>query len=398
MHDSPGKRQQGDRMKGIRVSTIALLMFASLGAMPAEARVPADPAGAGRYAVGRQSFTLTDPAPGRGGPSIMFDVFHPARIPRGAVKSSLNLVFTQLELPDVYADVPFARGKFPIVVFSHGSQTFGLQSYTLLRQLASYGFIVVTLTHGGDSVYDVVFNSASPCCAEIIKDRYADVEFALDVALWSYHSHHNGWTGLWGHSFGSWTALAVAGGFTNANLLGGPVDLAPDPRIDAIVLMGPAVFPAFVPDGEAGARLPEDFPVLIVGGTVDQITPTSLAQRVWDEAPGSRKFWLEITRADHGNPSNVCDFRDAFENAPNPVPESLLQSIALTATRACDPAITLPPPFVNIIAGSVIVPFFEKQLKGNDAMETWLSRGRVNRWGSHVRYRRCSPALGTCDR
>src|SRR5687768_11675989 len=115
---------------------------ASPGLPPA----PPDPGVTGPYAVGRTTFTVTDPA--RSGRTLQVDAWYPSDPAAASAfpRSVIDLVYTKLESPLAHADPPVAvpptAAGFPLVVFSHGATAIRFQSYSLMEHLASHGYVV----------------------------------------------------------------------------------------------------------------------------------------------------------------------------------------------------------------------------------------------------------------
>ncbi len=113
----------------------------------------------------------------------------------------------------------------PLVLFSHGFAGHRRQSTFFCTHLASHGYAVVALDHGGNTLADMVQAAVDsgrtrPDVDEVlggyVVDRPADVRFVLDAigalrvtALAGRVSVQA--VGLSGHSFGGWTTLVAAG-------------------------------------------------------------------------------------------------------------------------------------------------------------------------------------------
>jgi predicted dienelactone hydrolase len=225
-----------------------------------------------------------------------------------------------------------AGGPYPVVVFSPGF-ALGTGSYAWLAEhLASHGFVVVAVQHSE------ALDPSGLWQATI--DRPADVTAVLDfLQARSAPGRDFGglvnldWVAVLGHSYGGYTALAVAGArFDTAGLRaacqsggrpGGELafqcgallphlgDLAAraglasvphsgwtsraDPRVDAVVTMaGDAAM--FGPDGLSELTVP----LLAIGGTSDSDSPfawgTALA---YEHASSPRKAEVALVGAGH---------------------------------------------------------------------------------------------------
>jgi predicted dienelactone hydrolase len=149
--------------------------------------------------------------------------------------------------------------SFPVIVFSHGNGNNAIDHAYLLEALASYGYIVAAPDHlndtQDDSRIDFINGLAGapvlPCfdgakwpslCAhtsvsESMIERFHDVQAILDtLPSWFGHRVDMDRVGMMGHSRGSVTTLAVAGGSTD---LGFSALTGEDgrPRIKALLVL-----------------------------------------------------------------------------------------------------------------------------------------------------------------
>jgi dienelactone hydrolase len=196
--------------------------------------------------------------------------------------ASLDLLVTDIALPGVRRDADVATGeRFPLVVFSHGSGGVRFQSWFLLQALASHGYVVVAPDHAGNTSLDLLMGTSEPFPV-VASNRPRDVSFAIDRMLARSSEPTDLLAGavdgsriaVAGHSFGGFTALAVAGGY------GG---LAPDERVDAIIPIAAAS--DALSDAELAAV---DVPTLLLAGVSDEtVSLDAAAERPWAEISGS---------------------------------------------------------------------------------------------------------------
>lgn len=157
---------------------MALLMMAALLAATQSPLPQPD----GRYAVGVRRFELVDtsrkgvaedeadqlralpaivwyPAEKSDGPPARY--FTPSEAAVEVPALARNFLFDPAEVADfgairthAVADAPPLHGatRFPVVVFSHGYWLYPSQNDGLFEELASHGYIVVSIDHPGDSV------------------------------------------------------------------------------------------------------------------------------------------------------------------------------------------------------------------------------------------------------
>ena len=226
-------------------------------------------------------------------------------------------------------DAEVAKGRFPLVVFSHGSCGIPNQSVFLMQALASRGFILAAPPHPGNTF------SADCMTPENLLDAYAnrpaDVGFVADSFLGfgrdkgsPFHRHvHPKRLGVTGHSFGGQTTLRVA---------------ATDRRFRAALALAPA------------ATRPEDAlviraPLMVITGELDSLTPFETdAVPSYGLGTGPR-YLVEILRTGH------CAF------------------IPLCAEEFCGvgcEAGTLGPAEANALVLRYAVPFMLRYLKGDE--------------------------------
>lgn len=109
------------------------------------------------------------------------------------------------------------KDRFPLILFSHGSEGHRFNQHYLAEFMASHGFICASIEHDGDNVLD---NSMSKLL-DNLWHRPLDVKFALNSLL-SHEFKNNiklDSIGFAGHSFGGYTGLALLGATVNfANL------------------------------------------------------------------------------------------------------------------------------------------------------------------------------------
>jgi predicted dienelactone hydrolase len=239
------------------------------------------------------------------------------------------------------ADAPIdgARGAFPLVIFSHGYALNPAWYSQLVEHYASRGFVVLAPEHQEN---DWLQASAASF------DRPADVKRTLDLAE-TLGGPGGEWEGLIdltnvavvGHSYGGYTALAVAGGrfdlgpfharcgalaaddpraflcapflgreaemATRAGLAAVPGGLWPttmaDPRVTAIVSMAGDAF-LMNESGLASVTVP----MMALGGTVDFATPWDWGAKLsYDNVSSRAKSLVAFEGADHMIPVNPCE-------------------------------------------------------------------------------------------
>jgi dienelactone hydrolase len=218
-----------------------------------------------------------------------------------------------------------SRGPFPLLMFSHGSGGDPGSYISLTEYLASHGYIVVAPEHTGDRFVDYYALGLTglgcetllsrPCPDDVAKsavDRPQDISFVLDRVLAGNASVapaaiDTARIGMYGHSFGGYTALAVAGGTVSGAL--------PDSRIKAIApLSPPASAFAFVDPGLVPLIGNIEVPTLVSFGTADQSSGINLVEQGreiftdLDTRAVGEKYRVEIRRGVHNGVTDFCAF------------------------------------------------------------------------------------------
>ncbi|KAF3884147.1 MULTISPECIES: alpha/beta hydrolase [Nostocales] len=140
-------------------------------------------------------------------------------------------------LTDIY--LPNAQGRVPVIVVSHGLGSDSSNFAYVATYLASYGFAVVVPNHPGSdtkqlrSLLNGKTNEVAP--PDEFQNRPLDIKYVLDQLedRNKFDSRYKGrlnlqQVGVFGHSFGGYTALALAGAKINFE------QLAKDCRENAI--------------------------------------------------------------------------------------------------------------------------------------------------------------------
>jgi predicted dienelactone hydrolase len=218
-----------------------------------------------------------------------------------------------------FENLPIARGhdSFPAIIFSPGHQTNVIDYTYTLEALASFGFIVTAPDHLNDTLDDVridFINSEAqfeliPCfdalpgpCArpdvpKSMTDRAHDISAVIDaLPAWFGDRVDSSRVGVFGHSRGTVTALAAAGGSTAWGF-------SADPRVSAI--MGLAI-------GAPAITFAADIqnvtvPALLVAGALDTTAPPEISQAAFDMLGSSDKAIILIANAKHRHfESGLC--------------------------------------------------------------------------------------------
>ena len=286
----------------------------------AEAPPGEDP---GEYAVGRRTEQVTDAS--RADRALAVEVWYPAEAEAPPTPYELIPgVGFESELASVDS-APSTDGPFPLVVFSHGSGGLRQQSASIVETIASHGFVVVAADHVGNTAIDNLIGTQTSFEVSA-RNRVLDVGLLIDeveAGRLAAGLADPDRIAVMGHSFGGFTALAVAGGYE---------DIEPDARIDAIVPLAPAS--SRISD-EALAAI--DIPMLIITGSDDQTTPVEDESTRPLELVGGPATLVEIDGGTHEVVTNICDILEAVSAPGAPVPEGAVAAAEGLAGTTCEP-------------------------------------------------------------
>jgi predicted dienelactone hydrolase len=257
----------------------AVLLVLLLVPRLAAARV--DVTGPGPFQAGVTTLSLTKPSETTGEPRQLDTiVWYPAVDGTGA-EDRLGL-----------RDATVRKGRWPLVIFSHGSCGLPAQSVFFTTRLATWGFVVAAPPHPGNRITDGFPGcSAGPAIADSFLNRVADVRFTIDQMLAQARDPASRFSrklnpkriGMSGHSFGGHTTLRIA---------------AEEPRVRAALALAPAII--------AIESLRIDIPTMVQGGELDTSTPYETATLgAWAMLTGPR-FLVELLAAGHFAFSDVC--------------------------------------------------------------------------------------------
>jgi predicted dienelactone hydrolase len=300
--------------QGAAVRTLPILAFITIARVATGADDYTTP---GPFPIGFTTVDLTKTSVTTGEPRLLATlVWYPAVGGTGTVEGRY------------LRDADVAKGRFPVVVFSHGSCGFPGQSPFLMEALASRGFILAAPPHPGNTFTADCFQSSN--LADAAQNRPADVIFVADSfvafgrdAASRFHRRVKPKRlGVSGHSFGGYTTLRVA---------------AADRRFKAALALAPAV-----PAEQEQVRSP----LMVMVGEVDSLTPVDT-----DAVPSyglgiGHRYLVEILRTGH------CAF------------------IPLCAEQFCGAGCEpqhLTTPEANALVLRYAVPFLLRYLKGDRA-------------------------------
>jgi predicted dienelactone hydrolase len=247
-------------------------------------------------------------------------------------------------------------GPFPVIIFSHGLGGSRMGYSYLGEYWASYGFISIHVQHlGSDSavLWPPGQMEAAMRNLQNYVDRPKDISFAIDEAT-AMNAAPGPWHGKFdlnhigvaGHSFGAYTAMAIAG--ANPTWPSGEVEQLGDPRVKAVVAMS---VPHLKEQDFAGVHIP----ALHFTGTEDKIrivgTDSVTYRRLpYDQSPGPNTYLVIFKGGEH---MSFSGREGMLETASDKARDAHIHDLVLRATTA----------------------FWDAYLRGNAKAGDWLSKG-----------------------
>lgn len=214
---------------------------------------------------------------------------------------------------NVSMDGSIAEGPQTLVVISHGTGGSHLLYRTLAAHLARNGFVVAMPEHPRNNRN----NNDLAGTAENLGNRPRHIRLVID---WAFSSDAFGSSlqpntaAIIGHSLGGYTALATAGGLPTAFPNETPeqqprkIEVIPDDRVKALVLLAPATVWFMAPDALREVRIP----ILMLTAEKDPHTPEIHGEIVKRGVP-------DKTLIEHRVVTNAGHF--SFQS---PFPESMI--------------------------------------------------------------------------
>jgi len=283
-----------------------------------------DPRDFGPYAPGVRVRTFTKPSARDGSPRALETViWYPAAAGAGPLDAENGGVLD--------APVDASGGPYPVVMFSHGSCGYARQSLYLTPLLASWGFVVVSVPHPGNQIFEFPECGLAEAQTASFQERVPDIRFVLDRMLELSSTPGSPFLGvldgerigMMGHSFGGMTTYRVA---------------VRDARIKAAVPIAPPVF------GEPTL----DVPTLTVLGKIDSVVDPEPPLAAF-AAAARPKYLAVIENAGHYVGSDSC--------FPRP---------------DCKPPETLTQDEAHALVVRYVVPFLKRHLAGDESFRSLL--------------------------
>ena len=238
-------------------------------------------------------------------------------------------------------DAAIADGRHPLILWSHG-RTGTRSSYVLFCEaLAARGFVVLAPEHAGDALADWIIGAAVDDATNEA-NRIGDAHFVLnqalglgavlaDAAVGAIAQHVDAdRVAAMGHSYGGFTALAIASGVTA------------HPSVRAVV--GMQSFTRSLPKTAFEAIA---VPTMLVVGMHDATTPPETdADRAWAKLAATPAWRVDVERAGHQACSDVGLYLELAPTVPD-VPDLVR---AFVASMAADVTGTPGDPWRETVA------------------------------------------------
>jgi predicted dienelactone hydrolase len=374
------------------------LTILAILAIPAVAQQPRNPEQMGPYAVGVTSIQVDDasrPDPELGPRPLRTEIWYPASdasrglpknlysdfLLRGAVPGSIAAADEALggyrkgisvaELDRTYRnmairDAQVRDGKWPLVVFSHGSGGTRVGYIFLTEFLASHGFVVVAADHIGNSRYTIVngqvVKAGGPRAQASAADRPKDVRFLIDTMTRMNAGSDGRFAGrididklaAAGMSFGGSTTMNV---------------IDQDRRVKAAIMLAPG--------GPTGDRTNFTTPVMMMIGTEDSTIREAgnTRNRNYFEASKGPKYLVEIKDGGHYTFTSVDQYNPEYGNG-------IGKGKRITAP---DQDVTyLAPAESHKIVNAYALAFLGLYLRGESGYQKFLAQ---NHYGDKIIYK-----------
>jgi predicted dienelactone hydrolase len=275
----------------------------------------------GSFNVGVQTLYLTDASRSR---TFTVEVWYPSAEPDAAIIYDTIIGETPVKLSgQAKRDAAPIAEKFPLIVASHGQPGIRFQSAYLMEQLASRGFVVVSVEHTGSTYTDLTQQDY----VTSLVYRPQDILFAMDEIPKLVSSADGNTIGLLGYSYGGYSVINAAGAGLDAEAFNdycrtsadkGPCFALPffsgleqarginvvqtDPRIKAIFVMAPYGQPWLGEKSLANLKTPL---FVAVGEDDDVAVYERDGLEYYQRAGSENKYLLTLEKAQH-NPFVAC--------------------------------------------------------------------------------------------
>jgi len=343
----------------------------------------------GPYTIGVRTLSLTDPdrpdvlastdALVTGPRTLIAEFWYPAAEgtePGGTYETVLRDGVTPVTLHGQAARDASASGDgpFPLVVISHGYPGNRTLLAHLGEHLASHGYAVLSLDHT-DSTYSDQAAFGSTLYNRPLDQKFAIDAMAADESLAGLVSTDS--VGLIGYSMGGYGAVIMSGAGLIAPIVESPFappqrllaahvagsethEALPDPRISAIVAIGPwgMNYGLWDAEGLAGIRIP----TMYIAGSMDTVSGYSSIRTIFEGA-------VNIDR-------HLLTFENAGHNAAAPIPAPS-ESYAVSEALGWAPFEHYADPVwdtvrMNDIAQHFVLAYLDQNVRGMEDRGAYL--------------------------
>jgi len=188
-------------------------------------------------------------------------------------------------------DAKVRRGRFPLIVFMHGTCGRPDEATYLTNALAAQGFVVAAPPHPGLTAADLPGCLAFSATVNAALNVLPDVRLVIDSLLKEADDPSSPFSkrlrsdalGISGLSFGGYAAMVAALG---------------EPRLRTALVLVPGGT-AFLPAGDIS------FPTMVIGSQRDQVVGFAESQNAYQRLAGPR-FLVELLGGDHLSVVDDC--------------------------------------------------------------------------------------------
>jgi predicted dienelactone hydrolase len=386
-----------------KVLASAILLAVALTISSALAQSPGNdlrnPEQMGPYPVGVTSIQLDDPSrpdPELGPRPLRTEIWYPAIdaargmpknlysdfILRGSVpgsvdaaNESLNFYRKGLTLPDIdkayknvaVRDIEVRDGKWPLLVFSHGSGGTRVGYVFFTEFMASHGFIVMAADHIGNSRYTLVNGKVVAAGGSRAQasaaDRPKDVSFLIDMMTRMNSGADSRFAGR--VDLDKIAAAGMSfGGSTTENVV------EHEKRVKAGVMLAPG--------GPTGDRTNFSTPIFMMIGTEDNTLHAAGNERnrAYYQASKGPHYLVEIKDAGHYTFTSVDQYNPEYGNGIGH---------GKRVNTAPDQDVTyMPPDESHKIINAYALAFFGMYVRGQQGYQPFL---KENHYGDKIIYK-----------
>ena len=279
------------------------------------------PLEAPHFPVGRRTISLVDGD--RDDRNLAVDIWYPAA-PSDAAPSVYE-VFPGVAFAAAAAQhhAPVLGGQFPLILLSHGRTGIRISYSLVCEALAARGAVVVSSEHPGDTLFDWLSGTQTDDKTNEL-NRVADANLVLDALLVGQSvipadlaaaiDHDR--VALAGHSYGAYTAFAVAAGSRG---------VAPHASVKAVV--GFQAYTRSMSDALLSRII---VPTLLVVSELDQVTPAEVdTDRPW-ALLGGPTWRLDLADAGHQAISDIALYAELSDHISD-IPDFVREYLHFTA-------------------------------------------------------------------